>query len=78
MFTFCLTVLFVEETRVYIWQLVTVLFVEETRVYIWQLVTVLFVEETRVYIWQLVTVLPSSPSVWQFYLLRKLEYTYDN
>jgi hypothetical protein len=29
-FTFCLTVLFVEETRVYIWQLVTVLFVEET------------------------------------------------
>jgi hypothetical protein len=30
--------------------------VEETRVYIRQLVTVLFVEETRVYIWQLVTV----------------------
>jgi hypothetical protein len=38
----------------------------------------LFVEETRVYIWQLVTVLSTSPSVQQFYLLRKLEYTSDN
>jgi hypothetical protein len=63
-FTFCLTVLFVEETRVYIWQIVTVLFVEETRVYIWQLVTVLFVEETRVYIRQLVTDLSLCHSLW--------------
>ena len=65
------TVLFVEETREYIWQLVIVWFVEETRVYFMttsnlfyqlHLLTVWFVEETRVYIWQLVTVLSTSPS----------------